>query len=200
MMKKTFFYFLASALLLLGSCSDNNNDTDTDNPPGPSVPTSEILNISINGVDYELDEFDNSLVIYDAGGMMAHRMDLRFLIDSLMMDIVIGNYAFQSPPEEGIVEKMYDTNTASGSGPNTECQASNGITFCDDAGVFYDTGFITYLTDEVESSDYYVNITNCNPVAHKVSGNFDVMLLNWFDDDTLHCVGTFENLEYIVIQ
>ena len=199
MIKKTIFYFLASGLLLLGSCSDNS-DSDTDNPPGPSVPTDQILNISINGVDYELNEFDNTLVIYDAGGIMAHRMDLRFLIDSLMMDIVIANFEFQSPPEDGVIEKMYDTNFGNGSGPNTECQGFNGTTFCDEAGVSYDTGFITYLTDEIESSEYFVNITDCNPVAHKVSGNFDVMLVNWFDDETLHCIGTFENLEYIVYQ
>lgn len=195
-MKKILFFFLAASFIFLYSCSDNNNDDPSD--PNPPAPTTQIMNINVNGVDHVITEFDNTLVVYPVGSIMGHRMDLRFYLDTVLTDIVIGNYDFQAPPPEGIVEKIYDTNVETGSGPNTECEDTSAGYVCDEAGCFYDFGLYMYYTWEDEDSGFNVTITENNPITHKVSGSFDFKLSHWAQTDTLHCVGTFENLEYTV--
>ena len=122
-----------------------------------------------------------------------------------MLTIKVANWDFQTPPENGVLEKEYDATYDAEQGeshsPHVECIELTG----DNAGVFLcDYGLITLMLEgELYTSVFTGNedgtiiITECNPDKKSVSGSFDAKVQTSIGKK-VKVSGTFTNVKYTV--
>ncbi|MCK8482154.1 hypothetical protein [Psychroserpens algicola] len=191
------FKLLALALVVFTFMSCGSDDSSDDSPSGGT----ESFIVIKNGVTFEGENINNTLIITSQGDQGARRLDLRCDIDGGTFILSISNWEFQNPPADGVVVKSYNTNTEMG--PDTDCESINGTTYCDEALVTFLIGqevFISELNDLEDIGD--ITITSNDASNLEVSGTFDVLLRNFNsqDEEYMTYTGTFTNVSYSVFQ
>ncbi|WP_204347076.1 hypothetical protein [Psychroserpens algicola] len=191
------FKLLALALVVFTFMSCSSDDSSGDSPSGGT----ESFIVIKNGVTFEGENINNTLIITSQGDQGARRLDLRCDIDGGTFILSISNWEFQNPPADGVVVKSYNTNTEMG--PDTDCESINGTTYCDEALVTFLIGqevFISELNDLEDIGD--ITITSNDASNLEVSGTFDVLLRNFNsqDEEYMTYTGTFTNVSYSVFQ
>jgi len=181
------------------SCTKNEV---IENPkPDPSlqgVDLSPIMIVNVNDEEYTITDFENTLLTSSTDPDNWHRLDLRCSIDSNLFFLTIGNYAFQNPPEKGIIEKTYHANPNNYSGEYTACD--NDVDYCDGANASFYIVPHLYTTVNSDGNDYgWVNISNCDTINKTVSGSFDCKVKHILTSDSVHLSGTFSNLDYFMV-
>ena len=194
-MKIKLLALVLVALTIVSCSSDDNNDSD---PPSGG---DESFTVIRDGVTFEGENINNTLIITSQNDQGARRLDLRCDFDGGTFILSISNWEFQNPPENGVVEKSYNTNTEMG--PDTECETIDSITYCDEALVTYLIGqdvFISELNDLEDIGS--ITITNNDAADLEVSGTFDVLLRNFNSQDETYIeyTGSFTNVSYSVFQ
>jgi hypothetical protein len=121
------------------------------------------------------------------------------------LTITVSNWDFQNPPENGVIDKVYDATydaeQGENHGPHVECidltGANAGVSLCDG-------GLITLMLDgELYTSiftgneDGTITITEINPEKRSVSGSFSVKVQASIGNK-LKLSGTFTNVKYEV--
>lgn len=191
------FKLLALALVVFTFMSCGSDDSSDDSPSGGT----ESFIVIKNGVTFEGENINNTLIITSQGDQGARRLDLRCDIDGGTFILSISNWEFQNPPADGVIVKSYNTNTEMG--PDTDCESINGTTYCDEALVTFLIGqevFISELNDLEDIGD--ITITSNDASNLEVSGTFDVLLRNFNsqDEEYMTYTGTFTNVSYSVFQ
>ncbi|WP_460219292.1 hypothetical protein [Psychroserpens sp. MEBiC05023] len=191
---KIKLFALAFITLTILSCSSDDNSSD-----GGGEASFTVIR---DGVTYQGENINNTLIITSQNNQGVRRMDLRCDFDGGTFVLSISNWEFQNPPEDGVVEKSYNTNTEMG--PDTDCETIDGITFCDEALVTYILGqeyFVSELNEEGTDIGH-ITISNNNSGNLTVSGTFDVLMRNFNDPngENIEYTGSFNNLSYTVFQ
>ncbi|MBR9915646.1 MAG: hypothetical protein GYB32_12610 [Algicola sp.] len=187
---------LAIALFVLTMFSCSSDDGN-----GGSSVGAESFTVIKDGVTFEGENFNHTLIILSDGTVEGRRMDLRCDIDGGTFILSISNWDFQNPPANGVVEKTYDTNIDIG--PNTQCETIEGSTYCDEALVTFLLGQEVFVSELNDNDDIGgITITNNNPSNQTVSGTFDLLLRNFNSQEETYVTytGTFTNLNYTVFQ
>lgn len=124
---------------------------------------------------------------------------------SEMATLTVTNWDFQNPPENGVLEKVYDATYDSeqgeSPGPLIECMAltgdNAGISLCDGGLVTLMIGGELYTSIFIENEASTITISEVSPEKKSVSGSFDVKVQNTTGEE-LKLVGTFANVKYTV--
>jgi len=183
-MKNTVF--LSVLCLFLISCESDE--------PGNNQQAK--MNVDKDGVSFTITEFSNSLIEETQIDSTGRRLDLRAEVDGGTLFVSISNWDWQNPPEDGVLEKKYDTGDDEGS--NTECKETPNATYCDGGLGTYSIGSDIYMTgEEYSDSEGIITISKNDPSNKTVSGSFDFTVEDFFGDSTITFKGTFENLVYL---
>lgn len=190
---KIKFLVLVLATLSIVSCSSDDGNLPSSNDEGQS------FTVTRDGVTFQGENINNTLIRTTQNDQGARRLDLRCDFDGGTLVLSVSNWEFQNPPDEGVVEKSYNTNTDMG--PDTECETIDSITFCDEALVTYLIGNDVYIS-ELNDSDIIGDITivSNNSQDKRITGTFDVLLrdFNGGEEEVyIEHSGTFD-VSYIV--
>jgi len=185
-MKNTIL--LSILLLFLFSCEP---DTPTSNQQAQMI-------VEKDGVSFTITDFTNGMTDEMQAGSKARKLVLRTSVDSGEFTLAIGNWEWQNPPSDGILEKVYDIEFATGIGPNTECQDQTNETYCDGSSGSYVINSEIFIAGTAFSNeDGVITITENDLAKKTVSGSFDFVVKNSFTDSAIVFKGTFENLVYL---
>nr|WP_321245582.1 hypothetical protein [uncultured Psychroserpens sp.] len=190
---KIKFLVLVLITLSIVSCSSDDGNAPSSNDEEQS------FTVIRDGVTFQGENINNTLIRTTQNDQGARRLDLRCDFDGGTLVLSISNWEFQNPPDEGVVEKSYNTNTDMG--PDTECETIDSITFCDEALVTYLIGNDVYIS-ELNDSDIIGDITivSNNSQDKRITGTFDVLLrdFNGGEEEVyIEHSGTFD-VSYIV--
>ena len=89
------------------------------------------MTIEIDGVAQTTTGFNNTLISLTQNGEVGRRLDLRANIGSDMLIITVSNWDFQNPPNDGVLTKIYETNTIGNLTTNKVCTTRPTGNFCD---------------------------------------------------------------------
>lgn len=193
-MSKSQIVFSLFLLTFFFSCE---KDTSTSNNTNPGTMT-----IEIDGVVQTPTSFNNTLLSLQQNGETGRRLDLRASIGSDMLIVTVANWNFQSPPTDGIITKIYDTNTNGTVGPNQSCTSLSGGTFCDSGLGTYIASGATFLSATMSSEPTGTITVSANNTTDKtVSGtfNFKVKQFGQSSAQPMVVTGSFSNLLYTVL-
>ena len=190
-----FNYLFLLSCLFLFACNSDDDTNPTSNNDGP------IMIVEKDGVEFTAESFNNTLLSEQQGNEVGRRLDLRCQIDGGTFIISVANWDWQNPPENGVLEKIYDTNVDSdnnnGIGPNAECMDDGSFTYCDSGLVTYLVGTNTYFSDFLDDEPIGQIVIESNDAANKtVSGSFDVVVGDLLGTQKFTFKGTFSNLNY----
>jgi hypothetical protein len=190
---KTRFFLLFLLGCLITSCNSNDDESNS---------SEESMTIIKDGITFEGLNFNNTLILFSQAGEGVRRLDLRSDLEDGVFILSISNWDFQNPPQEGVIEKIYDTNVDE-AGPNTACQEINNINFCDEALISWSVGVTAFVSELGQGDDQIGNITitNNNPESKTVSGTFSAEIRDInAPENTPNTVvsGIFTNLSYTV--
>lgn len=184
--------------LLIVSCGGSDSDEDM------SSLTSGTMTVVKNGESFTITEgFNNTLLHIDPNDTAnGRRLDIRCTVDGGAFTLIVTNTHFQNPPDNGILEKTYDTNLM---GANSDCEmVTNNATFCDVGEANYSLDNVYYVSDfGIEPIEGVITITENDNDNQTLSGTFDVVVSDFstFDNpEEITFSGSFDNLSYIVTQ
>ena len=182
-MKKILFFLLISCSFF--ACSDDDDEMQSEEAS---------LSITKNGQTVAFAEGNHSL-IYQDFGVISNSLYLRFEVDGGMLVLAVGNWEWQNPPTDGVLEKSYSTTVA---GTGSSCQIIGGADLCDSGALSYQVGDLLYIGDD-NLKESFIHITDNDGENKIVSGSFDLEVRS-FDDETdiIELNGTFENLTYVI--
>lgn len=188
-MKKLIF--LSCLILSIVSCKK-------DDPEEMKTTNDAVMEVEKNGTSYTITDFTNTLLSQPQGGQTGRRLDLRGDVDGGTLILSIANWDWQNPPENGILEKTYDTNEDFEVGPNAQCMDINGGTYCDTGlGTYLVSNSTTYTSEGIEDESFgSITIIENDPSEKTVSGNFDFTVIEFFTEEKITFKGTFSNLKY----
>lgn len=186
-----FSFFL---LVLFASCQKESTTTTT-------TPT---MSVEIDGTAQTATNFNNTLIKVQQNGEDGRRLDLRANIGSDMLIISVSNWDFQNPPTDGILTKVYDTNTTAygGLGPNKSCTTRPAGNLCDSGLGTYTIGSATWMSENMPNEPRGTITITANDDANKtVSGTFDFKVVEVSNPNNTpkHFTGSFSNMSYTVI-
>jgi hypothetical protein len=190
-------------MLLLFSCqkSNGNNTVPTDTPFYSA--NQGTMTLEIDGVPSTatISNIDNSMIFRTQLDYNARDLRIEALIDGVhKLRIVITNWDFQNPPENGIKVKTYNTNTNVIQGPDQECASSGNWWPCDKASVLFSRYGYNYSSESIENEpNGQVTITDSDTNELMVSGNFDFLVLLPNSQEKLRMTGTFTNQKYAIL-
>lgn len=175
------------SFLFLFACN-----TDDDASPAP------ILIIEKNGIEYNVTEFQNTLIKQVQFSRPGRILEFSCTIEDGIFRVNTQNWDWQNPPENGIVIKTYDANYSPG--PNTDCNHEGNYTYCDIGKGFYIiNNDLIYRTDHPENDVPGVIIISENDQQDKtVSGSFEFNTFSPEAGESIVFKGSFENLKYVV--
>jgi hypothetical protein len=123
---------------------------------------------------------------------------------SKLLSVVVSNWDYQNPPDNGILTKTYDatfdfeTETENDLATCLELTGVNeGVFLCDGALVTYIGNSDIYFSAFDGNTEASVTITGCNPSKRTISGSFMAKIQN-FDSNELTVSGEFKNVKYSI--
>jgi hypothetical protein len=157
----------------------------------------------MDGVAQTATNFNNTLLVYPQNGSEERRLDLRADLGDDLFIVSVSNWAFQNPPENGIVTKVYDTNVSAngGMGPNRVCNSTSSGNLCDAGLGSYMVDGITSMSENLSGEPTgTITITENNAADRTVSGTFDFKVSSMIPPNTtpVHFTGSFTDLSYII--
>jgi hypothetical protein len=188
---------LASLLLLSGIftfCGDNVTEESTH------------FVYSVNGISKNVQTITGLLQTEIRYDHKAQTLVLTASNDvSEAITVKVSNWDFQTPPEKGVLEKVYDATYDGEPGenhsPHVECLdltgAHAGITICDGGLVTFMMDGKLYTSIFTGNEESTITITECDPDKLSVSGEISVKVQTAIGDK-LKLSGTFTNVKYTV--
>ena len=185
-MKNLMLFFLLGLLSMsCGNDDDNNMNTDE-----------EIMEVEKDGISFTVTSFNNTLLEDVQADEAGRRLDIRGDVDGGTLIITVSNWNWQNPPENGVLEKIYDTDEDIDSS-NTDCMEGNNFTYCDGGLGTYILGTKTYLTGVLDNAiPGNITISENDSNNRRVSGSFEFMTTDLFRTEEISFKGTFQNLKY----
>lgn len=170
--------------------------------PDPNINPGGTMTIEVDGVTQTVTSFNNTLLSLQQAGEIGRRLDLRASIGSDMLILSASNWDLQNPPTDGLLTKIYDTNTNGTIAPNQTCLVSSGTTYCDSGLGTYMLSGTTYISEDISNEPTgAITISQNNATDKTVSGTFDFKVQNILQSSSQpkHITGSFSNLSYTVL-
>lgn len=122
-----------------------------------------------------------------------------------IITVSVSNWDFQTPPENGLLEKEYDATYDEEQGesnsPHIQCidltGANAGVTICDGGIVTFTQDSKLYTSIFTGNENGTITITKCDPEQKSISGSFAVQV-QYAIGQKLKLAGTFTNVKYTV--
>ena len=187
-MKKLLY--LSCLILFFSACKKDDDPAKSTNDP--------IMEVEKDGESFTVTQFNNTLLVDNQGGETGRRLDLRGEVDGGTLFITVSNWDWQNPPENGILVKNYHTNEDFDQGPDTQCMDDGTFTYCDGGlGTYQISNTEILFSEDLEDESFgSITITENDPEAKTVSGSFDFIVTDLFNENIITFKGTFSNLNY----
>ena len=190
-MKSISQLLLLIVVLLFNQCGSKNADS--------TAPASAIT-LSVDGVTKSI-SISSALLLIETTGDKGRTLNVSALSGTNSLILTISNWAYQSPPTNGLLLKSYYEIFASTGLDKATCQksTSSGASLCDAATATYVIGSDSYFSSLYDGPDYdsKIKITANDTNSKTISGEFDLKLQN-ANDLRLSVKGTFTNVTYLV--
>lgn len=188
-----FHVLISLVLFTFISCQ---KESATTNPPAST------MTIELDGVAQTTTGFNNTLLFLQQNGEDGRRLDLRANIGSNMFILSASNWDFQNPPADGILSKIYETNTVNNTPIYRSCTMRPAGNLCDAGLATYTANGLTYMSGNIAGEPMgSFTITQNNTTDKTVTGTFDIKVVNLIQPSStpLHFTGSFSDLSYTVL-
>lgn len=123
-----------------------------------------------------------------------------------MLSVAVSNWDYQNPPDEGVLEKEYDTTfdveETSEDHPLSDCLVlsgdNEGVTLCDGGLISLISGSEMYTSVFDGNTNGSITITSCNAAKHTISGTFQATVADFDGAQQFEIAGSFTNVKYLV--
>lgn len=158
------------------------------------------MTVSIDGTEFTIDDFNNSLTEEAQLGEVGRRLDLRAQVNGGTLILSVSNWDWQNPPEDGILIKNYTVNEFDPDASTSECKDFPNYSLCDGGlGTYLAGGGESYLSEGFEpSGPAEIVITENDPDERTVSGTFEFETAGFINGEVIRFKGTFTDLKYRV--
>lgn len=190
-------FLIAGTLLVMTSFfSCQKESTPTPNTNQGS------MTLEIDGMAQTITSFNNTLLFLQQHGEDGRRMDLRANIGSDMLILSVSNWDLQNPPTDGILTKIYDTNTNGNIGSHQSCTMRPAGNLCDSGLGTYIVGGANQMSMNIQNEpEGSITFSQNNTTDKTVSGTFDFMVVHVTQPNAqpVHITGSFTDLSYTLL-
>lgn len=174
--------YLLIVLMLTNACKSDENETLS--------PAS--MTVLKDGQQFEVSDFDNTLLLEQSVGREARRLDLRMTVDGGTFVLTVSNWDWQNPPKDGVVLKSYDLPWSD------DCEIIDNFEYCDGGLVSYALPGSSIYSSGFGDTSGVITISTNDPDRKTVSGTFDATVEN-INDEKIKFSGEFKNVEYRIL-